>query len=162
DASFNKDLTPFWNSFFLVSHFYDEDSFNDLNSNTIIKNSLWTTHIRATNNFTFLKDKSLFADITYSFLSPRVLGNSRIESYSKLGVSVRKTFWNKAASVSLAIEDIFNNNNRFATRNYLDQNNSTFTRVENRLFVFGFRYKFGNMQIKDNQKNKDTDENKRI
>ncbi|WP_419213167.1 TonB-dependent receptor domain-containing protein [Maribacter sp. X9] len=162
DASFSKDLTTFWNTFFLISHFYDEDSFTDLNSNTIIKNSIWTTHIRATNSFTFLSDRSLFADITYTHFSPRIRGNSRIESYGKLGLTVRKTLWNKAASVSLAIEDIFNDNNKFATRNYLDQNNSTFTRAENRLFVFGFRYKFGNTRIKDNYKRKNTDEGNRL
>ena len=162
DVSFSKDLTAFWNTFFLISHFYDEDSFTDLNSNTIIKNSIWTTHIRATNSFTFLSDRSLLADITYTHFSPRIRGNSRIESYGKLGLTVRKTLWNKAASVSLAIEDIFNDNNKFATRNYLDQNNSTFTRAENRLFVFGFRYKFGNTRIKDNYKRKNTDEGNRL
>ncbi len=162
DLSFSKDFTTFWNSFFLISHFYDEDSFTDLNSNTTIENSIWTTHIRATNSFNFLKDKSFFADATYSHFSPRVQGNARIQAYGKLGLALRKTFWNKAASISLAVEDIFNDGNKFATRNYLDQNNSTFTRIENRLFVFGFRYKFGNTRITDNSKSKSTDEGKRL
>ncbi|TLP75677.1 TonB-dependent receptor [Maribacter sp. ACAM166] len=162
DASFSKDLTSYWNAFFLISHFYDEDSFTDLNSNEIIKNAIWTTHTRATNSFTLLNDKSLFADITYAHFSPRIRGNSRIEAYGKLGMVVRKTLWNKAASISLAIEDIFNDGNIAATRNYLDQNNSTYTRRENRVVVFGFRYKFGNTQIKDNQKRKNTEEGKRL
>lgn len=162
DASLSKDLTSFWNTFFLISHFYDEDSFTDLNSNTIIENSIWTTYIRATNSFTFLRDKSFFADLTYGRFSPRIRGNTRIEAYGTLGFSLRKTFWNNAASMSLSVEDIFNNNNKFETRNYLDQNNSNFIREENRLFIFGFRYKFGNTGIKDNYKRKSTDEGRRL
>lgn len=162
DAILSKELTPFWNTFFLVSHFYDEDSFTDLSSNTIIENSIWTTYIRTTNSFTFLSDKSFFADLTYSHFSPRIRGNTRIEAYGKLGLSIRKTFWNKAASISLSIEDIFNDNNKFETRNYLDQNNSNFIREENRLFIFGFRYKFGNTGIKDNFKRKSTEEGRRL
>ena len=162
DASISKDLTSYWNTFFLITHFYDEDSFTDLGTNTVVENSIWTTHIRATNSFNFLSDKSLFADLTYSHFSPRIMGNARIEAYGKLGVTLRKSLWNKAGSISLAVEDIFNNGNRFTTRDYLDQNNSTFTRIENRLFVFSFRYKFGNTQIKDNQKSKNTDEGRRL
>ncbi len=162
DASISKDLTSYWNTFFLITHFYDEDSFTDLGTNTLVENSIWTTHIRATNSFNLLSDKSLFADLTYSRFSPRIMGNARIEAYSKLGLTFRKSLWNKACSISLAVEDIFNNGNRITTRDYLDQNNSTFTRIENRVFVFGFRYKFGNTQIKDNQKNKNTDEGRRL
>jgi hypothetical protein len=162
DASFSKDITPSWNAYFLISHFYDEDSFRDLNSNRVIKNSIWTTHTRATNSFTFLEDKSLFADLTYTHFSPRIRGNSRIQAFGKLGLALRKTLWNRTASISLAVEDIFNDGNIFATRDYLDQSNSTSTRRENRLFVFSFRYKFGNTQMKDNQKSKNTDEDKRL
>lgn len=162
DASISKDLTSYWNTFFLITHFYDEDSFTDLSTNALVENSIWTTHVRATNSFNFLRDKSLFADLTYSHFSPRIMGNARIEAYGKLGLTFRKSLWNKAGSVSLAVEDIFNNGNRVTTRDYLDQNNSTFTRIENRVFAFGFRYKFGNTQIKDNQKNKNTDEGRRL
>lgn len=162
DFSYSKDLTSYWNTFFLISRYYDEDSFTDLNSNTLVENSIWTTHTRATNSFTLLGDKSLFADVTYTHFSPRIRGNSKFRSFSKWGLTLRKTLWNKSASVSLAIEDLFNDGAMFATRNYLDQNSTTYTRRETRLFVFGFRYKFGNTKIKDNQKRKNTDEGKRL
>ena len=162
DASVSKDITSFWNLFLLISHYYDKDSFTDLNSNTIVENSIWTTHTRATNSFTFLNDKSLYADLTYIHFSPRISGNTKYASYGKLGLSLRKTLWSKAASISLAVEDMFNNGGIYGTRNYLDQSNSTYSRWENRLFIAGFRYKFGNTKIRDNYKRKNTEEGRRL
>ena len=162
DASVSKDITSFWNLFLLISHYYDKDSFTDLNTNTIVENSIWTTHTRTTNSFTFLSDKSLFADLTYIHFSPRISGNTRFASYGKLGLSFRKTLWSKTASISLAVEDIFNGGVLYGTRNYLDQSNSTSSRWENRLFIVGFRYKFGNTKIRDNYKWKNTEEGKRL
>ncbi|MEH6770029.1 outer membrane beta-barrel family protein [Maribacter arcticus] len=162
DASVSKDITSFWNLFLLISHYYEKDSFTDLNSNTIVENSIWTTHTRATNSFTFLNDKSLYADLTYIHFSPRISGNTKYASYGKLGLSLRKTLWSKAASISLAVEDIFNDGGIKGTRNYLDQSNSTYSRWENRLFIAGFRYKFGNTKIRDNYKRKNTEEGRRL
>jgi hypothetical protein len=162
DASVSKELTSYWYLYALVSHYRDKDSFTDPNTNTIVENAIWTTLIRANNYFTLLKDESLFADVTYTYFSPYIRGNATFESYSKLGLSFRKTFWNKDASISLGIEDIFNTGNTLSTRNYLDQRNSTRARLESRLFVLGFRYKFGNTKIRDNSKKKNTDEGKRL
>lgn len=162
DASISKDLTSYWNLFFLLSYYNDKDSFTDIDTNTTIENSIWTTHIRTTNSFTLLSDKSLYADLTYTYFSPRIQGNAKFEAFSKLGLAFRKTLWNKAASISLAVEDIFNNGNITSTRDYLEQRNITNTRRENRLFVFGFRYKFGNTKIRDNYKRKNTDEGNRL
>ncbi len=162
DASVSKELTSYWYLYALVSHYHDKKSFTDLNTNTIVENSIWTTLIRANNYFTLLKDESLFANVTYTYFSPYIRGNATSESFSKLGVSFRKTFWNKDASISLGVEDIFNNGNTLSTRNYLDQRNTVSGRVENRLFVLGFRYKFGNTKISDNSKRKNTEEGKRL
>ncbi|MDP5062087.1 MAG: TonB-dependent receptor family protein [Maribacter sp.] len=162
DASVSKELTSYWYLYALVSHYRDKDSFIDLNTNSIVENSTWTTLIRANNYFTLLKDESLFADVTFTYLSPYISGNATFESFSKVGLSFKKTFWNKDASISLGIEDIFNNGNTFSTRNYLDQQNTTSTRLESRLLVLGFRYKFGNTKIRDNSKKKNTDEGKRL
>lgn len=162
DASITKDLTAYWHLFLLISHYYDRDSFRDVNTNTIIENSIWTTHTRATNSFTFLTDKSLFVDLSFIHFTPRIRGNSTYDAFSKLGLAFRKTLWNKAGSISLAVEDIFNNGNITSERNYLDQRNSTSIRRENRLVVFGFRYKFGNTKIRDNYKRKNTEEGRRL
>ncbi len=162
DISVSKYLTSYWYFYFLVSQYYNQNKFNDIATGAIIDNSIWTTYLRANNYFTLLKDESLYADMAFNYISPYVKGNASYRAYSKLGISFRKTFWNKDASISIGVEDIFNNGNTFSKRNYLDQNNTTSTRPESRLFVFGFRYKFGNTKIRDNSKRKNTDENKRL
>ncbi len=70
DVSISKDITDYWNTFFLLSYFYDENRFTDFESNLEQSNSIWTSHIRATNSFKFLSDKSLLADVTYTYFSP--------------------------------------------------------------------------------------------
>ncbi|HAF77667.1 MAG TPA: hypothetical protein DCG42_10145 [Maribacter sp.] len=162
DASVSKYFTSYWYFYFLVSQYYNQNKFVDVTTNAIIDNSTWTTYLRANNYFTLLKDESLYADMAFTYISPYVQGNASFRAYSKLGINFRKTFWNKDASISIGVEDIFNKGNIYSTRNYLEQNNSTSTRRENRLFVLGFRYKFGNTKIRDNSKSKSTDENNRL
>jgi hypothetical protein len=158
----NKSISDFWNTYFLFTYFYNENGFQDLGSGAQLNNDIWTGHIRATNSFTFLKDKSLFADVTINYFSPTVNGNSRQDFFNQIGVAFRKTILNKNASISLAVEDIFNQGNLFNTRRYLNQDNTSSFRPENRLFILGFRYKFGNTRIKDNYKRKRVDERNRI
>ena len=162
DASVSKYFTSYWYFYFLVSQYYNQNKFVDVTTNAIIDNSTWTTYLRVNNYFTLLKDESLYADMAFTYISPYVQGNASFRAYSKLGINFRKTFWNKDASISIGVEDIFNKGNIYSTRNYLEQNNSTSTRRENRLFVLGFRYKFGNTKIRDNSKSKSTDENNRL
>jgi len=62
----------------------------------------------------------------------------------------------------MGVFDLFNQGSRFNVRRYGNQNNSTLYRPENRLFTFGFRYKFGNTGMKANKKLKRLDERRRI
>ncbi len=158
----NKSLTNFWDTYLLLSHYYKQNSFTDIDSGAILDNSIWTSHVRFNNYFTLLKDRSLYADILFRYSAPTVFGNSKRESTSQLTLSFSKSFWQRRAAVSLSIDDVFNNGNYLSTRNYLNQDNSSFSRRETRLFYIGFRYKFGNNKIRDNQKRKSTDEGDRI
>ncbi|MEP2239795.1 MAG: outer membrane beta-barrel protein, partial [Maribacter sp.] len=45
DVSVSKELTSYWYLYALVSHYHDKKSFADLNTNTIVENSIWTTFI---------------------------------------------------------------------------------------------------------------------
>ena len=162
DFTFNKDITSFWNCYILAAYFYKKDGFIDLSSGQLIENSVEARILRTNQSFTFLNDKSLFVDLQYFYRSAGIFGNVRTESLSRLGLSLRKNIWKKKASVSLGVTDIFNNGNLFSRRRYLDQDNSTFIRKENRLFTFAFRYKFGNTGIKTNKKRKRVDERERI
>ncbi|PIB39362.1 TonB-dependent receptor [Maribacter sp. 4G9] len=159
---FNKSWTRFWDTYLLLTYYNKQTSFRDIDSGAILSNGLWTGNVRFNNYFTLLKDRSLYADVLFRYSSPVVLGNSTRESTSQLILSLSKTFWQRKATLSFSFDDVFNDGNFFYTRNYLNQDNSTFSRRETRLFFIGFRYRFGNNKIRDNQKRKSTDEGNRI
>ncbi|TLF46541.1 outer membrane beta-barrel family protein [Maribacter aurantiacus] len=158
----NKRWTGFWDTYLLLTYYNKQTSFRDIDSGAIVSNGLWTGNVRFNNYFTLLKNRSLYADVLFRYSSPMVLGNSRRESTSQLILSLSKTFWQRRAVLSFSFDDVFNDGNFFYTRNYLNQDNSTFSRRETRLFYIGFRYRFGNNKIRDNQKRKSTDEGDRI
>jgi len=162
DIVVNKKLTNYWSTYALVSVFNRENNFRDFDTGAMLMNTIWSGLFRWRNSFTLLKDKSLFMDVNYSYYAPTFQGNARQEEVGRLGLALRKTLWNKKASISLAVEDIFNGGNYFYTRRFANQNNTTSSRRETRLAVFGFRYKFGNTRIKDNYKYRRVDERTRI
>lgn len=162
NISVSKNITNNWYFYFLASTSYIESNFTDLDSGQLVENGLWNTYIRSNSSFSFLNDNSLKADVSYLFSSPVIQGNSRQEEYSRLGIALQKTIWNKKGSISLGIDDVFNKAKLFNTRNYLNQNNTSFYRPESRLVVLGFRYKFGNTKIRSNKKSKKVEERNRI
>ncbi len=162
DATVNKNIFNFWDCFLLLSYYYKKDTFRDLDSGVMLENSVGTWLGRMNNSFRLLSNKSLYLDVDFFYLSPTVNGNSRRDAFNYLDLLLRKTIWNKKGSISLGVTDIFNQGNYFTTRTFLNQNNSTFSRFENRQLTFAFRYKFGNTGIKDNKKRKRIDERNRI
>mgnify|MGYP001039280081 CR=1 FL=1 len=162
DIIYNKSITNRWSTYVLFNHYYKENIFTDLETRQLQDNNAWITYLRTTQSYTFLEDRSLFADITFSYMSPTVIGNAERDVVSQLGFYVRKTLWNKKASISLTVDDIFNQGNPFFRRQYLTQDNTSSVREENRLVVLGFRYAFGNTKIRGNQKRKRVDERNRI
>lgn len=162
NVSVSKNIRPNWYFYFMASTSYVESDFTDLDSGQLIRLGLWNTYIRSNQGFTFLKDKSLKADLSLLYSSPVVQGNSRQEDYLKLGLAFRKSVFNKNGSISLGIDDILNEASLFNSRNFLNQNNTSYYRPESRLLVLGFRYTFGNTKIRSNKKSKRVDERNRI
>ena len=162
DFSLHKNITNYWHSYILVSFANTKNEFVDFSSQDTLKTEILSWLCRARNSITLLNDKSLMADIDYVYYAPTIYGNTLMDSYSNLSISVRKTLWKKKASISVSLSDIFRKDIWFESRVYNDQNNSTFTRQENRLLTLGFRYKFGNNVLKNNTKTKSNAERGRI
>ncbi len=162
DVIVNKDITRFWDAYLIFSCYNRKDTFSDLETGQPIQNGLWSWFLQTSSNLSLLKDNSFYAYIDFVYYSRSVYGNSRQEATNQLGVTLRKTLWNKKASISLGISDIFKQGDIFNSRKFLDQNNTSLYRGENRLFTLGFRYKFGNTRIRDNQKTKSVEERNRI
>ncbi len=162
DLTIHKDISKAWRVYAFFSLFNEEERFTDIDTQQVLSNELWSGFARFNNSVTLLKDKSLVADLNFLYYAPKVYGNSTRASTSRMNLNFRKTLWRKNASISVGIEDIFNESNIFTSRKFLNQNNSTFSRMETRLFTLGFRYKFGNVRIKNNKKRIKVDERKRI
>lgn len=162
DVIYNKNVTDRWYCYILFNYYFKKNNFRDFDSGQLLENTAFITYFRTIQGFTFLEDNSLSVDASFSWNSPFIIGNATQETLNEFGLSFRKTIWSKNASISLSVEDIFNQSNPFLTRQYLTQDNSSSVRAENRLFLLGFRYAFGNTRIRDNQKSKRIDERNRI
>ena len=162
DLTLNKSFTNFWNTYAYFSVHERTFRFLDETTNNILKNNKWAWSLQFNNSFTLLEDKSLFADVRFYHNSKAVIGNTVQDDWSYLTISLRKSLLKKKASISLGVEDIFNQRSTVAVRNYSDQDNFSDYRFESRLLTFGFRYRFGNTGIKDNQKSKRTEERGRL
>jgi hypothetical protein len=80
-----------------------------------------------------------------------------------VNLSVRKDLWDKRASVTIGLDDIFNTlNNTASVSDYYNQDNYFYTNIESRLFRLGFKYNFGNARLRDNSKKIETDEGDRL
>ncbi|NMH88309.1 TonB-dependent receptor domain-containing protein [Flavivirga algicola] len=156
-------LTTHWNLYVLSSLFYYENQFFALESNNEIeKKDKWTVYGQIINYFSFLKDKSLTANLSFLYISPIANGPSITSNRSGLDINLRKTFWKNKASLSLGITDIFNTQNFTQTTKYLNQDVFLNSRIENRLFTFGFNYKLGNFKLNTNKKEIDLQERDRL
>ncbi|MDO7171393.1 TonB-dependent receptor domain-containing protein [Mariniflexile sp. AS56] len=156
-------LAKRWNIYVLSSLFYYENEFYALESNNeLTQNEKWSLYGNVVNYFSLLKDNSLNLSISYQYISPLFNGPTLVSSRHGLDLNIKKSLWNNKASVSLGFVDMFNNQNFNTSTKYSNQDVNTITRVENRLFTFGFNYKFGNASLKNNQRQIDLEERDRL
>lgn len=149
-----------WNLYVLSSLFYYEGKY--YNDTALITNNKWSVYAQIINYFSFLKDKSLTADLSYNLITPTVDGPSVYSTRHGLDMNLRKSMWSNRASVNIGITDAFNTQNFNLNNNYADQDLFMQSRMENRMFTFGFNYKFGNYKLKVNKKEIDLEERNRL
>src|SRR5690606_7043328 len=162
DFIYSKEIARFWDTYLLSSYFYAAERFKVPESLERIDHGRWTFFLQFQNNFSLLSDRSLTANINFSYVSPIIVGNSRQEEYKLWDLSLKKNMWDKKVTVSLTVSDIFNQFQLHNMRKYGDQYNISIYRPDSRMLTLGFRYNFGNMGIKNNSKSKGTDEDDRL
>ncbi|UKM63972.1 TonB-dependent receptor [Flavobacteriaceae bacterium GSB9] len=167
--SYGLDFTTYtaivkrWSIYVLSSLFYYDNYFYAAESgNKLESNSKWSFYGRIDNYFSFLKDHSLTAELSYYYISSIADGPSTISDLSSLDFNLRKVLWNNRASISAGITDMFNSQYVTQTNRYLNQDVTINSRLENRLFTLGFNYKFGNFNLKNTQKNIELKERERL
>ncbi|WP_276168663.1 outer membrane beta-barrel family protein [Zobellia alginiliquefaciens] len=162
DFSISKDFTNFYNCYLLTSFYSETFRFTNISTNSLVELDQLGWFVRNSNSFSFLSDRSLTVDLNLIYTTAMLSGNTKVDAFGALNLMVRKTLYDRNLSLSLGIEDIFNQGNQFKQRNYQDQNGTSLKKGENRLLVMGLRYKFGNSKMRDNQKSKRVDERNRI
>nr|WP_158231481.1 outer membrane beta-barrel family protein [Gaetbulibacter sp. 4G1] len=163
DFTAYTNILPSWNLYAYTSLFYYENQFFALESaNEVLTVDKWSLYAQVINYFTLLKDKSLTTDIAYLYISPLIDGASNISSRSSLSINLRKTLLNNRASLNIGIVDIFNSQNFTQSTKYLNQDVFIKSRIENRLFTFGFNYKFGNFRLANNKREIELEERNRL
>jgi outer membrane receptor protein involved in Fe transport len=156
-------ITNYWNLYVLSSLFYNENNFYAFDNNSeLLQNNNWNLYAQIINYFSFLEDKSLTADVSLSFITPYIEGPRTISNRTGVNINLRKSLWKNRASVSVGVLDVFNTQNFSTKIKYLDQDASMESTMENRLFTFGFNYKFGNFKLNDNKKEIESRERERL
>lgn len=156
-------LSNYWNVSLTASVFYYGNEFNSIAGNGVVFTSnKWTTYVEILNSITLLEDNSLNIDMSFVYISPYAEGPSILGARSSLDISLRKSFWNNKASLSIGVVDVFNNYNFTETSRFLNQDVFIDSRKESRLITFGFNYKFGNYRLSNSKKDDDLSERNRI
>jgi len=138
------DLTKWWNTNNDLSAGYDRTQSNVQGSN--YDAGQWTWSVSSDNNFTL--PKAYVIGIFGYYNAPAVSGLYKMRSSSGINASLKKTFANKNAVLSLKVSDIFKTSNYRAVLQYNNVNTYWQNEWESRRVSLSFSYKFGNMKIK--------------
>ena len=163
DLIFVDSIMPWWFLQLVTSTFYLENEFYSIESiEETYSNDTFGFYASLYSNFDLNKEGSLTADLNVLYISNMITGGYDYKNQFSTSVSVRKSFWDKRASITVGVDDMFNTTTIPVTTNYYNQDNSYFARAETRLFRLGFRYNFGNARLRDNSRNSRSAESDRL
>lgn len=148
-------------SVYIGTSFYNYKDNATLFNNTINRDK-WANYTNITNNISFLKDNSLTANFTVTYVQKNVQGLQLVDSRIATNLSLRKTLFKGKGSLSLIISDLFNEQDYFVTTKFLNQNNTLYDDLDTRYIKLGFRYKFGNTKLSTNEHSSYIDERDRL
>lgn len=137
-------ITKWWNVDYWGGFFYDRFEGNILGGE--FKNDVLRPQANLTNSFT-LSD-TWTAEVSGNGSWWGAYNVNLNAPFGQVSLGMRKSFWNKAASVTLTANDIFWTE---AYRNRIDSrwlNNQSFFRGDSRVFTISFSYNFGREEFK--------------
>lgn len=153
-------VTNHW-SVYAVTSFYNIEN-NTTFDGTLVTQDQWSNYSILQNDWTFLKDQSLNANLTMYYVGKNIHGYRLIEDRIVSILSVSKSILNKKAVISLSAEDLFNTQDFDESVRYLNQSRIARDNQDNRFIKLGFRYKFGNSTLSTNQRSKGQQETDRL
>ncbi len=146
---------------YIGTSFYNYKDNATLFNNTINRDR-WANYSVLSNDISFLKDNSLTANFTLTYIGKNVLGLQVVNTRWASDLSFRKKVFKGKGVFSLSFSDLFNTQDFFISTQFLNQNNTSFTNLDNRYVKLGFRYKFGNTKLSSNEHGTSIDERNRL
>jgi hypothetical protein len=122
----------------------------------------WSNLTILQNNLRLLKDNSLLVGFNLTYANTNLQNLALIDTRWISSLTVTKSVFNKRGTISLAIEDLFNEQDFLQQNRYLDQFSTTFSNFDNRFIKLGFRYNFGNTKLSTNERATSAEERDRI
>ncbi|MCX2679030.1 outer membrane beta-barrel family protein [Galbibacter sp. EGI 63066] len=158
-----RSVTPWWFLSTYMSGFFYENSFTAIESGNALQTlNTYGYFGQLYNAFTLSKDRTFTADLYLEYLSSFIAGNYMLKNRFKANIGLKKSLWNKRAELSLNIADVFNSFNVLIDSRYLNQDHGYTAMPESRSITLGFRYKFGNYRLEDNERDIELDEQERL
>ncbi|MEZ4801524.1 MAG: outer membrane beta-barrel family protein [Gelidibacter sp.] len=154
------DVVSNWSVYFVTS-FYNTKDEGIFDGEKISKDT-WSNYSILSNDLTFLKDKSLNANFTLTYIGKSIQGFQEVEDRLASELAVSKSILKKRGTLSLTISDLFNTQDFNIKTLYKNQNSFSFTDIDDRYVKLGFRYKFGNTNLNTNQRKKEQQELDRL
>ena len=164
EASF--DLAERWSVYMATSLYNYRDRATLFNED--VERDMWSNYSILQNNWSFLKDNSLTAHFTMTYVGESVQGLQTIETTIFTDLSIRKTIFKGKGVLSLAVSDLLNRQNfTFSTRLFdinspFYQNSTNYVNLDDRYVRLGFRYRFGNTNLSTNERSSSVDERDRL
>lgn len=163
DITYAKSVTSWWYLQVVTSGFFIENEFLAQQSaqQTALANT-YGFYGQIYSGLVLSEQANITSDVTALYISNLIFGSYTYKNQFNLSASVRKKIWDKKASITLGVDDIFNTNNIPVVSRYANQDNGYFARTESRLFRVGFTYNFGNSKLRDNNREITTKESDRL
>ena len=163
DVTYTKSVRSWWYLQVVTSGFFIENEFFALQSaqETALANT-YGFYGQIYSGLVLSEQANITSDITMLYISNLIFGSYTYKNQFNLSASVRKKVWDKKASITIGVDDIFNTNNVPVVSRYANQDNGYFARTESRLFRVGFTYNFGNSKLQDNNREITTKESDRL
>ena len=160
DFSAFFDVVDNWFLYFATS-FYNIKEEADFGQG-FVKLDQWSNYSVLSNDFSFLKDKSLSANLTLTWIGKNIQGLSTVKNRLDSNLSISKTILKKKGVLSLAVSDIFNLQDYDLATKYENQNSTSHWDLDNRYIKLGLSYKFGNTKLESNARTSEIEERDRL
>ncbi len=154
------DMLKNWSVYFLTSFYNVQDE--SIIDEIPLKRSQWSNYSTLSNSFSFLKDKSLSANLSLIYSSKNQYGFRITERRLTSNLSIKKKVLKTKGVISLSVADLFDTQDYEITSKYANQDNFNLTDLDTRRIRLGFNYKFGNTNLKTNARTKSTNERDRL